>query len=109
MAREFAKAFYNSKEWQNTRKYILMRDKYLCVKCGAPAEEVHHIKHLSPSNITDTEITMNPENLASLCRDCHFAEHKADKIRGIKQSHNIMDCDIQYEFDENGYLVISPH
>ena len=105
MAREFAKAFYNSKEWQNTRKYILMRDKYLCVKCGAPAEEVHHKKHLSPSNITDTEITMNPENLVSLCRECHFAEHKADKIKGIKSCTGATSHKEGYIFDANGYLI----
>jgi len=105
MARAFSKSFYNSKEWKATRDYILKRDKYLCTKCGAPAEEVHHIKHLSPSNIGDVNITMNPDNLTSLCKDCHFAEHKADQIRGRREAHGIADCDIEYEFDENGYLV----
>ena len=109
MAREFSKSFYNSKEWQKCRSYVLKRDNYLCTKCGNPAEEVHHIIHLTPQNITDISISLNPDNLTCLCKDCHFAEHKADKIQGIKQAHNIIDCDIQYEFDENGYLVISPH
>lgn len=105
MAKKFAKAFYNSKEWKNTRKYILMRDKYLCVKCGAPAEEAHYKIHLSPSNIGDVNITMNPDNLISLCKDCHFAEHKQDQLRGKREAHNIVDCDMEYEFDSNGYLV----
>ena len=105
MAREFSKAFYNSKEWKNVRKSILMRDKYLCVKCSAPAEEVHHVEHLTPFNIGDISITMNPDNLISLCKECHFAEHKKDKIDGIKKAHSIIDCDNDYVFDENGYLV----
>lgn len=105
MARKFAKQFYNSKEWQNVRSYILKRDNYLCVKCGHPAEEVHHIKHLSPSNIDDQSVSLNPDNLMSLCKDCHFETHKEDKTRGIRKANNIIDCNEEYEFDANGMLV----
>lgn len=109
MAREFAKVFYKSKEWRVTREYILKRDNYLCTKCGEPAEEVHHIIHLTPQNITDVRISLNPENLTCLCRNCHFDVHKVDKTNGIKQAHNSFDCGNEYEFDENGYLVqVSP-
>ncbi len=87
MAREFAKPFYDSKEWKKVREYCLMRDRYMCVKCGNADNtlEVHHIIHLSPNNIGDVSITLNPENLITLCRDCHFAEHKADKKEGIRK------------------------
>lgn len=100
MARDFAKSFYNSKEWEQTRDFILRRDNFLCVKCGRPAEEVHHIKHLSPSNIGDVNITMNPENLVSLCRECHFNEHKGEHGRGrmVRESN-------PYTFDANGMLI----
>ena len=81
MSRAFSKAFYNSKEWQNVREGVLMRDKYLCVKCGRPAEEVHHIVHLTPENIGDDNVTMNPDNLMSLCKECHMKIHKEEKIR----------------------------
>lgn len=105
MAREFSKPFYNSKEWQMTRDYILKRDNYLCVKCGAPAEEVHHIIHLSPKNIGDPSITMSPGNLVSLCKTCHFAEHKIDKVDGSKAAHRKPAFDTkEYYFDEDGML-----
>lgn len=105
MAREFAKSFYRSKEWQSTRDYVLKRDNYLCVKCGKPAEEVHHIVHLTPENIGDITITMNPDNLASLCKDCHFAEHKADKAAGHRKNcYTLPD----YEFDEFGRPITPP-
>lgn len=38
MARAFAKAFYNSKEWKVVREYVLKRDNYLCTKCDNPAQ-----------------------------------------------------------------------
>ena len=79
MAREFARKFYRSKQWQKARVYVLQRDNYLCTMCGSPAEEVHHIIHLTPDNINDPNITINPENLKSLCRDCHHRVHERGK------------------------------
>ncbi len=95
MARPFAKPFYRSKEWEKVRQYVIRRDKYLCQKCGSPAEEVHHKIHLSPENINDPEIALSPDNLVSLCRDCHFREH------GNKRTA-VAD---EYEFDENGFII----
>ena len=103
MAREFSKPFYNSREWQKVRDYVLKRDCYLCCKCGKPAEEVHHIIHLTPGNIYDAGVNLNPDNLQSLCRGCHFKEHVEDKLYG-KQAKNRNFTD-NYEFDENGLLV----
>ena len=105
MAREFSKSFYNSKEWRKCRDYILKRDNYLCTKCGNPAEEVHHKERLSPNNIMDPNITLNENNLISLCKDCHFAEHKEEKVQAIKRNSNSTSCLEEYEFDSNGYLV----
>lgn len=79
-----------------------MRDNYLCVKCGRPAEEVHHKKHLSPSNIGDPMITMDMRNLVSLCKECHFEEHRGEHGNGRKAKER---DDYPYEFDKNGMLV----
>lgn len=101
MARDFAKAFYRSKEWQQTREFCLNRDHYLCVICGKPAEEVHHKIHLNPRNINDVSITMNPDNLICLCKDCHFDQHKGEHGNGRKSQE-----DYPYEFDSNGNLIL---
>ena len=101
MARDFAKAFYNSKEWQMVRASVLKRDNYLCVNCGKPAEEVHHKKHITPANIYDVSVTLNMDNLASLCKECHFEEHRGEHGSGRKKQEELP----QYEFDENGMLV----
>ena len=106
MAREFAKAFYKSKLWQDTREAILKRDKYRCQRanCYNPAEEVHHIKPLTPANIGDVNITVNPANLICLCGDCHKAIHKKDKVAGLKKRTTPNKSFLpEIEFDENGY------
>ena len=101
MARDFAKAFYNSKEWQMVRESVLRRDNFLCIHCGRPAEEVHHIKHLSPDNIMNPAVTLNMDNLVSLCRDCHFEAHRGEHASGRKSK----DEAPEYIFDENGQLI----
>ena len=100
MGRAFSKAFYKSKEWKQVREYVMMRDNYLCRHCGAPATEVHHIKHLEPDNIMDPSITLNPDNLVSLCRDCHFEEHRGEHGLGRQREE-----EYGFQFDENGMLI----
>lgn len=99
MAKDFAKAFYKSKQWQDVRQYVLLRDFNLCVRCGNAAEEVHHIIRLTPKNIRDPLVALNPDNLESLCHDCHAAEHEADRTHREK---NFTD---EYAFTPDGLLV----
>ena len=107
MARKFAKAFYDSPEWAKVRAYVLMRDRYTCTRCNKPAQEVHHIIRLSPDNIWDVKVTLNPDNLVSLCRDCHFAEHKAEKEAAWRKANGEKQkqCAEGFHFDENGMLI----
>ncbi len=44
---------------------------YTCAYCNSRAEEVHHIVELTPDNINDINVSLNPDNLLSLCHDCH--------------------------------------
>lgn len=110
MAREFAKAFYNSKLWQQTRDYIMMRDGYMCQchkifggePCGEPAQEVHHIIWLNPKNINDANITLNPDNLIAVSTDCHFRIHKVQRL----SSHTPRtETSEGYHFNKEGLLV----
>lgn len=86
MSRKFARSFYRSKEWLSVREYVLRRDGGMCQfeGCNKPAEEVHHRTHLTPENILDPDVTLDPDNLVSLCREHHFAVHKQDRDRGRK-------------------------
>lgn len=81
----WAEGFYKSAAWKHCRELCMRRDAYLCRDCLAngvyrPAEEVHHIVELTPENISDPAVSLNPANLVSLCRECHRARHgKAPK------------------------------
>ena len=94
MAKDWAKAFYNSREWHVARRITLRRDHYTCHDCEGRAEEVHHITELTPENIHDRMISLNPDNLMCLCHDCH-----------TRRTHKDGDVDDAMKFDDNGYVV----
>lgn len=76
MAQKFSKPFYNSAAWIKTARMIRERYFHLCQICGKPAKEVHHIKFLTPDNISNPDITLNPANLVLVCYDCHNYIHQ---------------------------------
>lgn len=67
---------YKTKKWQKLRKYVLMRDKYLCqaeVRYGKriDAEVVHHIFPVEEY----PELFYNADNLISLSKRAHNRMH----------------------------------
>ncbi|MGX7091554.1 HNH endonuclease [Hutsoniella sourekii] len=95
MARDFAKGFYNSKEWLTTRKLVLERDHYLCTICKEPANLVHHIIWLDPVNIDKDEIRLGLSNLCTVCHYCHNLIHLTDEV----------GTDNMISFDSNGEMI----
>lgn len=79
MARRYSKSndgFYHSKEWQAVRQHVLDRDGYICQVCKrggriTPATTVHHIKPVR----VDSKMALSLENLETICKACHNAEH----------------------------------
>lgn len=103
MAKEYAKAFYNSKAWQQAREMALMRDRYMCQcdGCTNVAEEVHHKIEITEKNINDVKVTLNQDNLISLCSECHK--------RITKEAHRKQKKILQaITFDEKGYPIAIP-
>lgn len=101
MAREFAKAFYNSEAWKTCKKryiQLMPRNKRgLCEKCfekgsHIKGDELHHKIWLNPDNINDSNITLNHNNLILLCRECHREAHGDRKPS-------------QYVFNDKGEIV----
>ena len=67
--------FYRSAAWQQARLIKITSANGRCEKCGGVGEEVHHIIHVTPSNVEDLNVTLNQDNLILLCKDCHNKEH----------------------------------
>lgn len=108
-AKEFAKAFYNSKAWQKCRaSYIaerVMIDGGLCETCHEkPGEELHHDKEIDITNIDNSEITLNHENLKWLCKDCHFAVHKQRIMEGFERKKAKPILTSGHWFDSKGEI-----
>lgn len=49
----WAKSFYLSAAWEQTRAAYLMSQDYICERCGQPAKIVHHKRWLNRENIND--------------------------------------------------------
>ena len=108
MAQDFAKSFYRSQAWKNTRKaYLRSRgglcERYLAKGLIVPATLVHHKVHLTPDNIEDESVTLNWDNLEALCRACHTEEHADIYIgRHFPKSRRIKK---RYTIDDNGHVI----
>lgn len=81
---EWAEAFYKSGAWVNCRRAYAKQHGYLCERCldrgiFTTGEIVHHKIHLTQNNINNPEITLNPENLMLVCRECHGALHRGER------------------------------
>ena len=99
MAKAFSDKFYHSKKWKNIRAFVLQRDFYMCQICKIPnSNTVHHIKELTPTNIDNASISINPDNLVTLCNRCHNLIH--DKYKYNEDSK-------RYIFNAEGNVIPS--
>lgn len=85
--------FYNSTTWKKTRNAYYKAKFGMCEQCGSCNGKmiVHHKTWINANNVTDTNITLNWDNLMLLCLDCHNKIH-------FKETD-------KWEFDEEGNLV----
>jgi len=110
MAKEFARAFYSSKRWQECRNEYAKKKHYLCENClkrgiYKPGVIVHHIIEIDPITIEKPEVALNPENLELLCRECHSKVHDQHggrwaKVNAARRAER--DAKNRYKIDEFG-------
>lgn len=98
MRDETVTAFYKTPQWENTRRLYIQSVDGLCEGCLAkgiykPGRAVHHIKHITPQNVNDPNITLSFDNLRYVCQDCHAKEHRGEKGKR------------RYTFDEHGNVI----
>ena len=101
MAKKYAKAFYDSKQWQDCRRSYISKVHGLCEHClkegkHVPGYIVDHIEEITPSNINDPEITLNHENLQYLCVSCHNTKHFGNGEGVVREG---------LSFDRDGNIV----
>lgn len=75
------KTFLASKTWINFRLALITERGNRCEKCGnivAKSFDLHghHKIELTPENVHDKSISLNPDNVILLCHSCHDQEHK---------------------------------
>ena len=94
MARDFAGNFYKTATWKAVRKAYIKSVGGLCERCYAKGlikhgDTVHHKIHLTPENIHDPNVTLDPDNLILLCRDCHAEMHKSVKRYKVDETGKV--------------------
>jgi hypothetical protein len=72
--------FYASSTWQAFRVAIIAERGLVCEHChkpiaGAHEVTVHHIIELTPDNVQDANISLNPANILVVHRSCHDEIH----------------------------------
>lgn len=78
---DWARAFYNSKAWADTRRAYASSVGWLCEDClrrgiYTPGKIVHHIHQLTPENVGDPRWALSWSNLRLVCQNCHAEEHR---------------------------------
>lgn len=85
--------FYKSDTWKLARQIKIRQANGKCERCGGIGVEVHHITRLTIDNVKDISISINPENLELLCKECHNKEHERFRKQQL--------------FDHDGNLIMS--
>lgn len=73
--------FYSSQEWQAFRMLVIAERGLRCEHCGklvARSSELtlHHKTELTPENVQDVNISLNPDNIMVVHHECHNEIHR---------------------------------
>lgn len=105
--KDWARSFYHSKPWLQVRDFVIRRDRGMCQRCLREGrvnvgEIVHHEIPLTPQNIDDPDIALNPERLEYVCKECHEAIH-AELGEGALNGRKPVE--LRVTFDEYGNVL----
>lgn len=97
MAKEFARAFYDSMTWKKCRKSFISErvaiDGGMCQRCHERlGYMVHHTVMLTPDNISDPDIALNRNCLEYICKPCHDREEGHFLYREQKRRRYMFDA-----------------
>jgi 5-methylcytosine-specific restriction endonuclease McrA len=77
--------------WQELRQIVLSRDNNTCIGCGSKDNlEVHHLQEVIDGKSIDAYQDEKPENLLSLCEDCHHKIHSKSMLKKFDMRNRIL-------------------
>jgi hypothetical protein len=84
------KAFYSSQSWTTLRLNLINERGNRCERCKEiipRSRDIigHHIEEITPENVNDYTISLNPNNIEIICFDCHNKEHKRFGYQGERK------------------------
>lgn len=73
--------FYFTKQWRELCHLLKIQRGHKCERCGKNILDLsyligHHKVELTMDNVTDPNISLNPEKIEIICQDCHNREHR---------------------------------
>lgn len=91
------KSFYASSRWQKFRAGIIAERGLTCEKCrklitADKDAELDHIIELTPDNVNDVTISLNPDNVRLLHHACHDIRHNRFGKGNGKQVYIVYGC-----------------
>jgi predicted kinase len=91
------KTFYNSIRWRTFRLAIIGKRGLTCEECGRMIAnereaELDHTIELSPLNVNDAMISLNPANVKLKCHECHDKRHGRFGYGKSKQVYIVFGC-----------------
>lgn len=114
--------FYASEKWINLRLMLIAeRSKehgaVICEKCGRMISKSvdiigHHKIELTPENVHDYSISLNPDNVELICRKCHDKEHKRFGYKAEKKVYIVFGAPLSgktsyvQEYMSRGDLIV---
>jgi 5-methylcytosine-specific restriction enzyme A len=80
--------FYQDKRWKRLRR-LKFKENPLCERCLPKGiirqtEEIHHKIHIDLQH-PDESLIFDFDNLESLCKECHVAEHYPSTMNPIER------------------------
>lgn len=84
------KSFYASGKWQQLRTNLIIERGPICEKCGKVVTDTkrligHHLIELTPENVKDYNISLNPDKIELVCHDCHDKGHNRFGYKPLKK------------------------
>ncbi len=91
------RSFYASSAWISFRLTIIADRGLICERCQQPIANqdeatVHHKIELTPNNVHDVMVSLNPENVLLVHRGCHDQIHGRFGYQKHKEVYIVYGC-----------------